>query len=205
MAYSADWADLTRTNMRLEVADSGDLESIAHELPRNDLFKTRITVSLGSAKAVTITVYYTAGTMLVQGNRCTSWVREEFSAVMDTVRAIYILASHHTQPELHKEVDEDLRLLPLTSLDNTSMQTTNAGDSGMRPPPPPPTPVCDCLIGESGSFAHLFRHGWLPTSHSHTSCHHSSVYQIKPPYPNPEKWRTTGDNQPTLGSGNDKS
>ena len=116
------------------MADSGDLECIAHELPRNDLFKTRIRVSLGSAKAVTITVYYTTRTVLVQGNRCTSWVREEFCAVMDTVRAIYILPNHHTQPDLYKEVDEGLRLLPLTSPDNTSMQTTNAGDSGMRPP-----------------------------------------------------------------------
>ena len=133
VAYSADWADLTRTNRRLEVADSGDLESIARVLPRNDLFKTRIRVSLGSAKAVTITVYYTTGTVLVQGNKCTSWVREEFSALMDTIRAIYILASHHTQPDLHKEVDEGLRLLPLPSPDNTLTQTMNAGNSGMRP------------------------------------------------------------------------
>ena len=57
VAYSADWADLTRTNRRLEVADSGDLEPIARELPSNDLFKTRIRVTFGSAKAVTITVY----------------------------------------------------------------------------------------------------------------------------------------------------
>ena len=55
VAYSADWADLTRANRRPEVADSGDLESIVRELPRNDSFKTRISVSLGSAKAVTIT------------------------------------------------------------------------------------------------------------------------------------------------------
>ena len=132
VAYSADWADLTRTNRRLEVAGSGDLEPIARELPSNDLFKTRIRVTLGSAKAVTITVYYTTGT--VQGNRCTSWVRKEFSALMDTIRAMYILANHHTQPDLHKEVDEGLRLLPLPSPDRTSTQTTNAGDSGTRPP-----------------------------------------------------------------------
>ena len=134
VAYSADWADLTRTNRRLEVADSADLEPIARELPSNDLFKTRIRVTLGSAKAVTITVYYTTGTVLVQGNRCTSWVRKEFSALMDTVRAMYILANHHTQPDLRKEVDEVLRLLPLPSPDSTSTQTTNVGDSGMRPP-----------------------------------------------------------------------
>ena len=66
VAYSGDWADLTRTNRRLEVAD---------------LFKTKIRVSLGSAKAVTITVYYAARTVVVQGNRCTSWVREEFNAL----------------------------------------------------------------------------------------------------------------------------
>ena len=112
MAYSADWADLTRTNRRLEVAGTGDLKSIACELSRNDLFKTRNRVSLGTATAVTITVYYTTRTVLVQGNRCTSWVREEFSALMDTIRAMYILANHHTQLDLHKEVDEGLRLLP---------------------------------------------------------------------------------------------
>ena len=134
VAYSADWADLTRTNRRLEVAGTGDLDPIARELPSNDLFKTRIRVTLGSAKAVTITVYYTTGTVLVQGNRCTSWVREEFSALMDTIRAMYILANHHTQPDLHKEVDEGLRLLPLPSPDSTSAQTTHAGDSAMRPP-----------------------------------------------------------------------
>ena len=116
-----------------EVIDSGDLEPIARELPSNDLFKTRIRVTLGSAKAVTITVYYTTGTVLVQGNRCSSWVRKEFSALMDTIRAMYILANHHTQPDLHKEVDEGLRLL-LPSPDNTSTQTTNAGDRGTRPP-----------------------------------------------------------------------
>ena len=134
MAYSAGWADLTKTNRRLEVADSGDFEPIACELLSNDLFKTRIRVTFGSAKAVTITVYYTTGTVLVQGNRCTSWVREEFSALMDTIRAVYILANHHTQPDLHKEVDEGLRLLPLPSPDSTSTQTTSAGDSGTRPP-----------------------------------------------------------------------
>ena len=77
--------------------------------------------------------YYTTGTVLVQGNRCTSWVKEEFSALMDTIRAMYILANHHTQPDLHKEVDEGLRLLPLPSPDSTSTQTTSAGDSGTRP------------------------------------------------------------------------
>ena len=56
------------------MADSDKLESIAHELPRNDLFKMRIKVSVGSAMAVTITVYYTTGTVLVQGNGCTNWV-----------------------------------------------------------------------------------------------------------------------------------
>ena len=130
--YSADWVDLTRTNRGLEVADSGHLESITRELPRNDLFKTRIRVSLGSAKAVTITVYYT--TVLVQGNRCTSWVREEFNALTDTIRAVYILTNHHSQPDLRKELDEGLRLLPLPSSDNASTQTTNVADSGRRPP-----------------------------------------------------------------------
>ena len=56
------------------------------------------------------------------------------SALIDTIRAMYILANYHTQPDLHKEVDEGLRLLPLPSPDSTSTQKTNAGDSGTRPP-----------------------------------------------------------------------
>ena len=78
---NVDWDDFTKTNRRLDVVDLDDLGSIASELPRNDLFKKRIGVSVGSAKAVTITVYYTTGTVLVQGKRCTNWVREEFSAL----------------------------------------------------------------------------------------------------------------------------
>ena len=98
------------------MVDSDDLHSIAGELPRNDLFKTRTGVPCKSDKAVTITVYYTTATVLVQGNSCTNWVREESSALIDIVRAIYALvANHHTQPDLHKEVDEGLRLLPLPS------------------------------------------------------------------------------------------
>ena len=94
-------------------------------------------MSCKSAKTVTITIYYTTATVLVQGKRCTIWVREEFNALIDTIRAICALvASHHTQPNLYKEVDEGVCLLPLLSPDNTSMQTTNVGsdDSGVCPP-----------------------------------------------------------------------
>ena len=47
---------------------------------------------------------------------------------------MYILANHHTEPDLHKDVVEGLRLLPLSSPDSTSTQTTSACDSGMRLP-----------------------------------------------------------------------
>ena len=79
------------------------------------------------------------------------------------------MANHRTQPDLHKVVDESLHL---TTLQRTR-QTWTA------------TSVCDCLIGESGPFPHPFRHGWLPTSHSYTGCHHLSISQTKPRYPIP--------------------
>ena len=195
MAYSADWADLTRTNRRLEVADSGDIESIARELSSNDLFKTRIRVTLGSAKAVTITVYYTTGTVLVQGNRCTSWVRKEFSALMDTIRAMYILANHHTQPDLHKEVDEGLRLLPLPSPDSTSTQTTNAGDSGTRPP------FVTALLAKAVlSPTPSVTGGCPPATSTPAVTTHPSP---RPSHPTPIQ--PNGGQQETLGFGNDKS
>ena len=94
--------DFTETNLKLDIVDSDDLNSIVSRLPRDNLFKTRIGVSCRTAEAVTIT----------------------------------LMTNHHTQPDLHKEVDEGLNLLPLPSLDNNSMLATNVGDddSGVRPP-----------------------------------------------------------------------
>ena len=53
-----------------------------------------------------------------------------------TIRANYILANHHTQPDLHKEVDEGLHLLPLPSPDSTSTQTTKLGGCPLATPTP---------------------------------------------------------------------
>ena len=162
---NVDPADFTKTNQKV---DSDDLNSIASKLRRDDLFKTSIGVSCRTARAVTITVYYTTGTVLVQGNRCTNWVQEEIRALIDTVRAINALvAIHHTQTDLDAEVDEGLRLLPQPSPDSNSMLTSNVGgdDSGVRPP------FVNALLAKVIL---------LPTCHFHKGCHVTSSPSSRP-------------------------
>lgn len=51
----------------------------------NKLFETLVQLWNGSKKLVTITVYYTTGTVTIQGNCCQEWVDEEFRMLKDTV------------------------------------------------------------------------------------------------------------------------
>ena len=153
------------------------------------------------AKAVTITVYYTTRTVLVKGNRCTSWVREELNALIDNIRAIYVLTvNHHSHPDLHKELDEGRRLLSRPSLDNATRQTANVGDSGLRPP---------CVT------ALLAKVVLSPTPSVTGGCPPATPTPAVTTYlsprpghatPNPAQWRTTvyrRDHQPTLRVGHD--
>ena len=42
-------------------------------LPNQDLFRTKIQVNCDTVKLVTISIFYSTGTVLVQGNRCPRW------------------------------------------------------------------------------------------------------------------------------------
>ena len=112
------WLDQTRTSKELDIdaSDLGDLRKVPSSL-RSDLFKSRIQIKIGSVKAVTITAYYTTGTIHIQGTRCVTWVREEFDALIATVRAIYALTSTKSSMDL-KEVEDGLHLLPPPSTDS---------------------------------------------------------------------------------------
>ena len=82
-------------------------------------------MSVGSTKVVTITTYYSTGTILVQGTKCLAWVREEFDAV---------IATTNSSVDTNKEVEEGLRLLRPPSADCDGSEEASA-------------PVCPPFIG----------------------------------------------------------
>ena len=87
-----------------------------------------------TSKAVTITVCYTTRPAIAPGKRCTNSVREEVRALISQDN-LALMADHHTQPDLHKEVGDGLRLLPLPSPDSNSLLTANVSgeDGGVCP------------------------------------------------------------------------
>ena len=76
-AIPAPGTDPTRT---IHVEDSNDISIVPTDLPSQDLFRTKIQVNCDTVKLVTITILYSTGTILVQGNRCPRWIDEEFSS-----------------------------------------------------------------------------------------------------------------------------
>ena len=116
--YQVIWVDQTKANKDLQISDSDltDLNNIPSTL-RSDLFKSRTQVSVGTTKVVTITAYYSTGTILVQGTKCLAWVKEEFDALIATARAIYALKTTNSSVDTNKEVEEGLRLLRPPSTD----------------------------------------------------------------------------------------
>ena len=133
--YQVIWVDQTKANKDLQVSDSDltDLNNIPSTL-RSDLFKSRTQVSAGTTKVVTITAYYSTGTILVQGTKCLAWVKEEFDALIATARAIYALKTTNSSVDTNKEVEEGLRLLRPPSADRDGSEEASA-------------PVCPPFIG----------------------------------------------------------
>ena len=100
--YQVIWVDQTKANKELDVGDPdlNDLKSIPSGV-RSDLFKSRTQVSVGSMRVVTITAYYSTGTILVQGTKCLVWVREDFDALIATACAILLSTVWDDCSEIH--------------------------------------------------------------------------------------------------------
>ena len=103
-------------------------------LPSQDLFRTKIQVNCDTVKLVMITILYSTGTVLVQGNRCPRWRDEEFSSLIKCIRAIYAFVDRVKEPGLHETVTTNLCNLRLPTVSpspgsvlcHTSYHTTPA-------------------------------------------------------------------------------
>ena len=65
---------------------------------------------------MTITIFYSTGTILVQGNKCPRWRDEEFSSLILCIRAIYTFVDRVKEPGLHETVTWNLCSLRLPTV-----------------------------------------------------------------------------------------
>ena len=67
-------------------------------------------MNVGSTKVLTLTAYYSTGTILIQGTKCLTWVREEFDTLtlIATVHAIYTIQTTNSSVDMHKDVEDGL-------------------------------------------------------------------------------------------------
>ena len=115
--YQVDWLhEGTNPTRTIHVEDSTDISIVPTDLPSQDLFRTKIQVNCDTVKLVTITIFYSTGTVLVQGNRCPRWKDEEFSSLIKCIRAIYTFVDRVKEPGLHGTVTSNLCNLRLPTV-----------------------------------------------------------------------------------------
>ena len=139
--YQVDWLDEgTNPTRTIHVEDSNDISIVPTDLPSQDLFRTKIQVNCDTVKLVTITIFYSTGTVLVQGNRCPRWREEEFSSLIKCIRAIYAFVDRVKEPELHETVTTNLRNLRLPTVSPSPTGEPGLHDVRPRCSPRPQLP-----------------------------------------------------------------
>ena len=139
--YQVDWLDEgTNPTRTIHVEDSNDISIVPTDLPSQDLFRTKNQVNCDTVKLVTITIFYSTGTVLVQGNRCPRWRDEEFSSLIKCIRAIYAFVDRVKEPELHETVTTNLRNLRLPTVSPSPTGEPGLHDVRPRCSPRPQLP-----------------------------------------------------------------
>ena len=139
--YQVYWLDEgTNPTRTIHVEDSNDISIVPTDLPSQDLFRTKIQVNCDNVKLVTITIFYSTGTVLVQGNRCPRWRDEEFSSLIKCIRAIYAFVDRVKEPELHETVTTNLRNLRLPTVSPSPTGEPGLHDVRPRCSPRPQLP-----------------------------------------------------------------
>ena len=141
--FSVRWIDQDKRNTDIKITDSVDLTHVPTSLPCDKLYKSKIQVNSESQKLVTISVYYTTGTVLVQGVECRTWLKDEFDALIQVIRAVYAFVGSKKYPGLENAVRECLSTLPILSA--TELPSWKGGISDCSPQNTPLRPLMSKL------------------------------------------------------------
>ena len=141
--FSVRWIDQDKHNTDIKITDSVDLTDVPTSLPCDKLYKSKIQVNSDSQKLVTISVYYTTGTVLVQGVKCRTWLKDEFDVLIQVIRAVYAFVGCKKYPGLENAVRECLSTLPIPSA--TELLSWKGGISDCSPQNTPLRPLMSKL------------------------------------------------------------
>jgi hypothetical protein len=94
--YKVNWTDVGHDRKPVSLPRNFDVRKIEPNLDWR-LFQFRVGTALNSRRLITITVFCTTGTVLVQGNACKVWQRKEFENITSVIRLVYtwLQALHH--------------------------------------------------------------------------------------------------------------
>ena len=109
------WTDETSRPIQTLHLDSNKYNNIANlptSLPAN-LHLTRAQIDEGNKKLVTATLYYTTGTLLIQGNYCPDWREEEAHSLYALFHHFYLLHSS-SRDSIASSLDNDIKLITNT-------------------------------------------------------------------------------------------
>ena len=96
------WTDQNKKQEDFKCEKNFDLNNITKCDP--NLFLSRVKIFLGERSLLTITVYFTTGTVLVQGNSCKKWQICEFQAVTQCILQIANCKKKHVPGLSHPGV-----------------------------------------------------------------------------------------------------
>jgi hypothetical protein len=116
------WLDQTINNDELQLKISDNLNEIQHNDFPSNLYRTKIQINYGLNKLATITIYYTTGTILIQGHKCSKWVDNEFKNITEVTRQVFIKSQENPTQDINNIVQTLLEHLPVPKT-NTLMSS----------------------------------------------------------------------------------
>lgn len=80
------WNDFDQKSKPLEIPD--EKHPFTNKIPKNDLFRSVVSVTLIKQKLFVVTIYYTTKKAMVQGQGTSEWIQIEYKLINETINSI---------------------------------------------------------------------------------------------------------------------
>ncbi|KAK7478537.1 hypothetical protein BaRGS_00030209 [Batillaria attramentaria] len=112
--FLVEWEDWNTNRVKFTIDNEDDnLNNYSPTLPHPDLFQNTCRVWIDGVKVVTLTTYYTTGTILAQGTECIYWRRDECKKLTELMVTIYNYFSGPPRIESNRDFCPNVELLAL--------------------------------------------------------------------------------------------
>ena len=141
------WTDYDSNSEEITLSSEHHNHLIS-KIQKKDLFKTIIRITTGRLKLMTITLFYTTCTLLIQGHACRSWIASEYQRLLSCLNLIHTQSNPRLEPiftnsyptsspeDPLNSANPDLNLMSTT--DQRSPTTSHNQDPSTSPSPPEP-------------------------------------------------------------------